>query len=131
MSSGRLMILFLVVVAALGAACNGSSKNSAGGYATIAPQELQAQIDAGEKLAIVDVREPELFRAGHIPGAKNIPFEEFNNRINELNPEAKIVLVCHTGPMGDVSGSLLAEKGYAKVSNVKGGMAAWSGKLEK
>lgn len=131
MSSGRLMILFLVIVAALGAACNGSSKNSGGGYATIAPQELQAQIDAGEKLAIVDVREPELFRAGHIPGAKNIPFEEFNNRINELNPEAKIVLVCHTGPMGDVSGSLLAEKGYAKVSTVKGGMAAWNGRLEK
>lgn len=131
MASLRLMILFLVVVAFLGTACNVSSKTPAGGYATLATQELQAQIDAGEKLEIIDLREPELYRAGHVPGAKNIPFEEFNDRINELNPGDKIVLVCHTGPMGDVSGSLLAEKGYAKVSNLKGGMAAWSGKLEK
>lgn len=131
MTPGRLMILFLVAVAAFGTACNVGSKTPAGGYATIAPQELQGQIDAGDKLAIIDLREPELYRAGHVPGAKNIPFEQFNNRINELNPEDKIVLVCHTGPMGDVSGSLLSEKGYAKVSNLKGGMAAWSGKLEK
>lgn len=131
MTSIRLMILFLVAIAALGAACNGSSKAPTGGYANIAPQELQAQMDSGVKLTIVDLREPSLYRAGHIPGAKNIPFEEFNNRINELSPQAKIVLVCHTGPMGDISGSLLAERGYTTVSNVGGGMAAWSGRLEK
>ncbi len=94
-------------------------------------RELQAEIDAGKKPVIVDLREPELYRAGHIPGARNIPFEQFNDRMKELNPESNIVLVCHTGPMGDVSGALLAGQGYASVRNLSGGMAAWSGSLAK
>ncbi len=57
--------------------------------------------------------------------------EEFNDRTDELSQESNIVLVCHTGPMGDVSGALLAERGYSRVRNLRGGMAAWSGRLEK
>ncbi len=88
-------------------------------------------MDAGKKAVIVDLREPELYGAGHIPGATNIPFEQFNDRLKELNPQSHIVLVCHTGPMGDVSGALLAERGYTSVRNLMGGMAAWNGRLEK
>lgn len=100
-------------------------------YTTMSAQELQAEMDAGQKAVIVDLREPELYRAGHIPGAANIPFEQFGKRLSELSPEGNIVLVCHTGPMGDVSGTLLAEKGYAHVRNLRGGMAAWRGELVK
>ncbi|MBI4320841.1 MAG: rhodanese-like domain-containing protein [Chloroflexi bacterium] len=107
----------------------GNEKPAKFTYSTMNPQQLQSEIDAGEKLVIVDLREPELYRAGHITGAQNVPFEEFDKRMNELNPETKIVLVCHTGPMGDASGSLLAERGYGQVRNLAGGMAAWRGKL--
>lgn len=127
---GRWVVVFLTVAVVAGAGC-GSGGRATGTYSTVTVQQLQAQIDAGETMVIVDLREPELFRAGHIPGARNVPFEQFSERVNELSPEANIVMVCHTGPMGDVSGSLLAERGYTKVSNLKGGMAAWNGKLEK
>ena len=109
----------------------GREKPAKTGYSTMNTQELQSEIEAGEKLVIVDLREPELYRAGHITGARNIPFEEFDKRMHQLNPETKIVLVCHTGPMGDASGSLLAERGYTSVWNLSGGMAGWSGKLVK
>ncbi|MBI4320190.1 MAG: rhodanese-like domain-containing protein [Chloroflexi bacterium] len=66
-----------------------------------------------------------------MPGAQNIPFEEFDKRMNELAPESNTVLVCHTGPMGKVSGTLLAERGHASVRNLRGGMAAWNGELVK
>lgn len=131
MTLGRFTIVLLAAVILAGAACSAGSNPSAAGYSTITAQELQSQMNGGDKLTIIDLREPELYRAGHIPGAKNIPFEQFNDRVNELSPEAKIALVCHSGPMGDISGTLLAERGFPKVSNVKGGMTAWNGKLEK
>lgn len=131
MALGRLTIALLAALVLAGSSCSASQKPSPGGYSIITVQELQIQINAGEKLTIIDLREPGLYRAGHITGAKNIPFEQFNDRINELSPDAKIALVCHTGPMGDVSGQLLAERGYPNVSNVKGGMAAWNGGLER
>lgn len=117
---------------AAGTGCGSAPKSAKAGYSTITTQELRARLDAGERpVIVVDLREPELYRAGHIGGAANIPFDQFDQRVSELNPEALIVLVCHTGPMGDVSGSLLAGRGYANVSNLKAGMAAWSGRLEK
>ncbi|MBI2954173.1 MAG: rhodanese-like domain-containing protein [Chloroflexi bacterium] len=131
MTSSRWVIAVLTALFTFATGCSLLSKPAAGGYATIPPQELQARMDTGEKLVIVDLREPELFRAGHIPGARNIPFEQFDARMNELKPDDDIVLVCHVGQMGDVSGSLLAERGYPKVANLAGGMTRWDGKLEK
>ncbi|MCL5959248.1 MAG: rhodanese-like domain-containing protein [Chloroflexi bacterium] len=123
--------MVVVLVAGLAAGCSVSNKSSQAGYATITYDELQSRMDAGRKMVIVDLREPELYRAGHVPGARNIPFERFQDRMNELKPDDDIVLVCHTGGMGDLSGALLAERGYSKVANLGGGMTRWQGKLEK
>ena len=131
MMFGRWLLIWLVVATAAATSCGGAGKSPTARYSAITSRELRAEIDAGQKLTIVDLREPELYRAGRIPGAQNIPFDQFEQRMNELRPDARIVLVCHNGPMGDVSGSLLAERGYAKVSNLNGGMAAWDGRIEK
>lgn len=128
---GRVLMALSVATMITSAGCGIVGKAGTGAYSTIEAKELQAKIDAGEQLTIIDLREPELYRVGHIPGARNIPFEQFSDRTKELDPDSEIVLVCHTGPMGDVSGSLLAERGYTGVSNLSGGMAAWRGKLEK
>ncbi len=146
MTISRWVLVTLIIVTVAAAGCGsaataspqaaaqtqaGSGKPARGTYSTMSSKELQAEMDAGQKLVIVDLREPELFRAGHIPGAQNIPLDQFNDRLKELNPESKIVLVCHMGPMGDQAGALLAERGYTDVWNLKGGMAAWNGRLEK
>ncbi len=92
---------------------------------------LTAMIEKGEDMVIVDLREPELYAAGRVPGAINIPFAEFRSRYSELPKDKKIVFVCHTGRMGTDSGNFVLEKGYKQVYNLEGGMAKWTGKLEK
>lgn len=98
----------------------------------ISSSELQAKIGAGERLIIVDVREPELYRRGHIAGAYNIPYDGAHNRVaKELYSKDTIVFVCHEGPMGDELSDILNNKGFDKVYNLTGGMRAWDGPLHK
>jgi rhodanese-related sulfurtransferase len=82
-------------------------------------------------VVIVDLRESNLYKKGHIPNSINIPFEEFQDGAKELDPSKSIILVCHTGPMGDASGQILLQKGFQHVSNLSGGMAQWSGPIDK
>ena len=104
----------------------------AAGLTTINGREFEALMADGKALVIVDVREPELFAAGHIPGAINIPYDDAKPRIvAELSPRDRIVFVCHGGPMGDELGTILAGRGYASVYNLKGGMKKWKGALLK
>lgn len=80
---------------------------------------------------IVDVREPELFAAGHIPGAINMPWPGAKSRApEELDPAHDIVLVCHGGPMGDELAEILEARGFTTVRNLGGGMDQWSGPTE-
>lgn len=92
-------------------------------------QELAAARPAGAApLTIVDVREPELFAKGHIPGAINIPYPDAKTRAPaELDPTHDIVFVCHGGPMGDELAEIVVAKGFTKVRNLAGGMNGWSG----
>ncbi len=104
----------------------------AGGYRVITGDELKEMMNDGRDIVIVDVREPELFREGHIPGAINIPFDGAHKRIlKELSPDDRIVFVCHGGPMGDELAEILVKNGYREVYNLRGGMRRWRGPLER
>src|SRR5574340_1190303 len=60
--------------------------------------ELQKMMKDGKPMKIVDVREPEVFSRGHIPGAINIPYDDaFRTMFRELSPKERIVFVCHGG----------------------------------
>ena len=120
----RLSTLVILAGLLMGAGSNGPSQVSAPDLA----REIKAP---NQSLVIVDVREPELFKAGHIPGAINIPYPDVKTRtLVELKPDQNIVFVCHGGPMGDELAAILAEKGYKQVRNLTGGMRLWSGPLE-
>ena len=101
-------------------------------HKSITGEELQALMKDAQPVKIVDVRELELFKSGHVPGAINIPYDTAHNRIlKELSPKDRVVFICHGGPMGDELGGILTKNGYTKVYNVKGGMKRWKGPLEK
>ncbi len=105
---------------------------AAGDYEVITGDELNAMLSSERPVTIVDVREPELFASGHIPGAINIPYDGADERVvNELSKDEAIVFVCHGGPMGDELAELLARNGFSEVYNLRGGMRWWRGKLEK
>ncbi|GAB7388554.1 rhodanese-like domain-containing protein [Bacillaceae bacterium] len=129
-----LTIVAIVVVMAgwywLNTSASGSSaeKAAASTWEKIDQEQMLQEMEK-EDVTIVDLREPELYAKGHIPGAINIPFAEFQNRYQELDKEKRIIFVCHTGPMGDASSQFLLEKGYKNLANLKGGMAGWTGPL--
>ncbi|MFD2682387.1 sulfurtransferase TusA family protein [Bacillus seohaeanensis] len=76
---------------------------------------------------VLDVRESAEYAFNHIPNAISIPMGELEDRLNELNKEAEIYVVCRTGSRSDLAAQKLAEKGFTNVINVVPGMSEWSG----
>lgn len=91
-------------------------------------EELEKRLEANEKFVVLDVRETAEYAFNHIPNAISIPLGELENRLNELNEEEEIFVVCRTGNRSDLAAQKLTEKGFTKVINVVPGMSHWSGK---
>jgi len=85
-----------------------------GRVAEIGAEKLHAQLRNGEAPQLVDVRQPSEFRAGHIPGAINVPIGHFAERLPELglNPQRPIVAICLTAHRSIPAVRLLRRLGY-------------------
>ena len=89
-------------------------------------RSLREKLERREKLKIVDVREPEEFQAGHIPGAVNVPLGRLTFVAKkDLHPEEEIVLVCRSGTRSMMAARRLRKMGYKKLYNLTGGMLMW------
>ncbi|MGO4106625.1 sulfurtransferase TusA family protein [Paenibacillus sp. YAF4_2] len=97
----------------------------------VSTEDLQSKLLSGEKVKIIDVREPAEYAFNRIPGAISFPLGELERRFNELNPADDIYVICRTGNRSDLACQLLKEKGFKHVSNVEQGMAGWSGPTEQ
>jgi rhodanese-related sulfurtransferase len=76
---------------------------------------------------IVDVREPNEFKSGRIPHARNIPVDRINERTKELEKlkTKPLLLVCQSGSRSAQACSGLLKDGFAHAVTLSGGMAAW------
>jgi rhodanese-related sulfurtransferase len=76
---------------------------------------------------IVDVREPNEFKGGRIPHARNIPVDRINERAKELEKlkTKPLLLVCQTGSRSAQACGALLKDGFAQAVALSGGMAAW------
>ncbi|MBT2282468.1 sulfurtransferase TusA family protein [Paenibacillus polymyxa] len=97
----------------------------------ISNHELEKKLADNEKITVLDVREPAEYAFKQITGAISIPLGELENRIQELNPEEDIYVVCRTGSRSDLACQLLTEQGFKKVNNVEPGMTGWTGPTDK
>ena len=85
--------------------------------------EARKLVAAGARL--IDVRSPEEFGRGHLPGAVNIPVQEIDRRLGEVGPtEGDVVVYCRSGHRSGRAAQLLREHGFTKVHNL-GPMTAW------
>jgi rhodanese-related sulfurtransferase len=94
-------------------------------------EELKARMDAGEKLHIIDVREPEEFEAFNI-GARLIPLGRFQMMdVDELMPlkEEEVILHCRSGKRSMTACLILESMGFTNTKNLEGGMLAWQEKF--
>ncbi|MEN2768001.1 sulfurtransferase TusA family protein [Ornithinibacillus xuwenensis] len=80
---------------------------------------------------LLDVREAAEYAFGHIDGAKSIPMGELESRLEELDKEKEIYVICRTGKRSDLAAQLLVKNGFSKVFNVLPGMTEWNGKITK
>ncbi|HNP71604.1 MAG TPA: rhodanese-like domain-containing protein [Kouleothrix sp.] len=92
----------------------------------VTPEDVQSRQAAGEKLFILDVREPAEYAEGHIAGSKLMPLSQISQRSAGLPREQPIVVVCHSGSRSGVAQSVLKRAGFTNVLNMRGGMLAWA-----
>jgi adenylyltransferase/sulfurtransferase len=96
----------------------------------ITVQELKRKLDAKEKFELIDVREKFEWDIARIPGAKLIPLGELPSRMSELDSADEIVLQCKSGMRSAKALRLLREAGFAKLSNLTGGIEAWADQID-
>lgn len=92
----------------------------------VGPAELQSRLEAGEQVVVIDVREPDEFAKGKIPGAYTIPRGVLEMQVDGRLPlDTTVVLYCGGGARSALACKSLAEMGYDKVENLEGGWGAW------
>ncbi|MBN1835782.1 MAG: rhodanese-like domain-containing protein [Spirochaetales bacterium] len=92
-------------------------------------EELAAMVaEADPDTYLVDVRTPEEFAAGAIPGAINIPHSRIGSAPPTADPSARIIVYCRSGGRSGAAKAVLEELGYTNVNNF-GGIRRWEGEL--
>jgi adenylyltransferase/sulfurtransferase len=96
----------------------------------IEPTEVKAKLDRGDRFVLIDVREPHEYQICNIPQAKLIPLGDLPKRVNELNSADEIIAHCKSGMRSAKAVDFLKQAGFKKVRNMKGGILAWSDKVD-
>jgi adenylyltransferase/sulfurtransferase len=96
----------------------------------ISVRELQDRMESAEPFVLLDVRESFEFEMARIEGAKLIPLAELPQRIGELDRTKETFVFCHSGVRSERAAEFLREAGFARVSNVAGGIDAWSQEID-
>ena len=93
----------------------------------ISPAALLDRIGRGEAPAVLDVRSPREFAGGHVPGAVNVPFTSVLAGSDDVRAQKSqtVVVYCGHGPRAWLAGVALRWRGYARVTYLRGHMAAW------
>ena len=96
----------------------------------ITPVELKKRLDAGDKLFILDVREPNEYQINRIPGSTLIPLGDLPRRYQELPTDVEIVAHCKMGGRSAKAQDFLKSVGITNVKNLKGGILEWVDKVD-
>jgi rhodanese-related sulfurtransferase len=93
----------------------------------VSPEELKTRLDGGENLVVIDVREPDEWARGVIPGARPVARGVLEPSVDgKLPRDATVVLYCAVGGRSALAGRSLQEMGFSAVENLEGGFDAWA-----
>jgi adenylyltransferase/sulfurtransferase len=101
---------------------------SMGGETTV--EELKARLDRGDKVFILDVRNPEEYQICRIPGSSLLPLPELARRFGELDRDREMVVHCKSGMRSQKAIAFLRQQGFTKLSNLQGGILAWADRID-
>lgn len=100
------------------------------GQQELTVEELKARLDRGEKVFILDVRNPEEYEICHIAGSVLMPLPELPQRFGELAMDQEIVVHCKSGMRSQKAIQFLHSRGFSKLLNLKGGIMAWADRID-
>ncbi len=86
--------------------------------------QASARLGQSPRPYLLDVRQPDEYRQGHISGAELIPLGELTQKMRRIPKDREIICVCHSGNRSSVAARQLSAAGY-KVFNLHGGMISW------
>ncbi len=93
----------------------------------ISQDALMQRIEASHEQLILDVRSPEEYAGGHVPGAINIPHDQLGTRLAEISSHKnkEVVLYCRSGRRVAIAADILQSAGFSKLLHLDGDMYDW------
>ncbi|GJP64725.1 hypothetical protein CLOP_g21683 [Closterium sp. NIES-67] len=108
----------------------------------VPPSEAQQLVEAGH--VFLDVRTPQEYASGHVPGSVNVPFmltgsdgsmvknSEFLDQVKaKYSSSTPLVLSCRSGKRSNMAANVLREVGFTSLADMEGGMMAWKGPIAR
>lgn len=97
----------------------------------ISSKEARKLIEQNSDILLIDVRQPEEYEKGHIPGAILLPLPELPDKLSELKTDRGIVTYCRLGRRSLAAAQLIANENDTEVFTIDGGIMAWDGLVAK
>ncbi|XPV77807.1 MAG: rhodanese-like domain-containing protein [Desulfovibrio sp.] len=94
---------------------------------SVTPEEGRKLIRDDDSLNLLDVRQPNEFKEGHISGAKLIPLPDLPDKMDSLDKNETLLVYCAIGGRSRIATQMLKEEGFINVINLKGGFKAYNG----
>jgi len=98
----------------------------------VAPMSQEALLEHQSRhpdhLFVLDVRTPQEYAEGHVPGAVNVPHDQLASRLAEVPKDKDVVIYCKSGRRSALAADVLAANGYSRLSHLEGDMNAWVAK---
>lgn len=121
-----LIVIGAVLMAAASAYWYMLPGENEGEYGDVTVELARELIQEKTSLVILDVRTDGEYRDGHIEGAVNIPVNELEGRLGELEKEDETLVYCRTGNRSGTAVGILKENGYEKIFHMNKGITAWT-----
>ena len=96
----------------------------------LAPRALHAALGDPPPPVVLDVREPWERALCHLPDSLHIPLQSLPARVGELDPKRPTVVLCHHGVRSFQAARWLAQRGFAQVANLSGGIDGWAREVD-
>jgi rhodanese-related sulfurtransferase len=96
----------------------------------ISVADLERRRKAGEKLLLIDVREPWEFEVGHIEGAELIPMGAIPANLQALDGDEDVICYCHHGQRSLDVAAWLRAQGVERAQSLAGGIDRWSSEID-
>ncbi len=93
-------------------------------------EELKKKKDTGDDFTLLDVRDPHEVHISKIENSTLIPLDDLPGRLDELDKESEIVVMCRSGARSAKACELLEKNGFGNTSNLKGGVNEWAKNID-